>query len=251
MEIFWRLILGHLLADFTFQTDFIHHWKRTSAKGLLAHCLMHPVFYVALCWPFLGQTWVDFPLVGLHLNGCACIVLIFLTHLLEDWWRVFVIQRYRVPDNTAFFLWDQAFHYAVIFAVAPLIISSSASGATPLSSADLGAVFPEKWPALGCLFVLVTHAATVLVYFIEKDANGAGFPSFDEKYLAMSERLVLALCILLPNPVTAAVFAAGWLGVTAWLRRSRVFDLSPISFYGGAAIACACGLAGRAVYYSS
>jgi hypothetical protein len=241
MEIFWRLAFGHLLADFTFQTDFINHWKRTSTKGLLAHCLMHPVFYAALCWPFLNQVWVDFALVGLRLNGWACVVLIFLTHLLEDWWRVFAIDRYRMPDNAAFFLWDQVVHASVLVAVAPLAITSTA----------LGGFFPEKWPVLGCLFVLATHAGTVAVYFVEKDANGADFPGFDEKYLAMSERLVLALCFLLPNVVTAAAFGAGWFAATEWLRRRRVFDLTPISFYGGAAVACCCGLAARVVYYGS
>jgi hypothetical protein len=240
MEIFWRLILGHLLADFTFQTDFINHWKRTSAKGLLAHCLMHPAFYALLCWPFLGQTWVTLPAFGLRLDGWACIVLIFLTHLLEDWWRIFALRRYKVPDNTLFFLWDQVVHLSVIAAAAPLAI-----GAVGLSG-----FVPEKWPALGALFVLATHAGTVVLYFVEKDANGAEFPGFDEKYLAMAERLVLALCFLLPNAAAAAAFAAGWLTAMAWLRRSRMFDLTPIAFYGGVAIACACGLAARAVYYS-
>jgi hypothetical protein len=165
MEILWRLLFGHMLADFTFQTDFINHWKRTSTKGLLAHCLMHPAFYVVLCWPYLGQVWVDFPAAGLRLNGWACVVLIFLIHLLEDWWRVFAINRYQMPDNTAFFLWDQAVHYAVIFAVAPLAPGSVNLGAAhPLSSVDVGGVVPERWPALGCLFVAATHAGMVLVY---------------------------------------------------------------------------------------
>ena len=252
MEILWRLLFGHMLADFTFQTDFINHWKRTSSKGLLAHCLMHPAFYVVLCWPYLGQVWVDFPAAGLRLNGWACVVLIFLIHLLEDWWRVFAINRYQMPDNTAFFLWDQAVHYAVIFAVAPLALGSVNLGAAhPLSSVDVGGVVPERWPVLGCLFVAATHAGMVLVYFLEKDANGASFPEFDEKYLAMAERLVLALCFLLPSTATSAVCVAGWLAVMFWLRRSRMFDLSAASFYGGGAIACVCGLAARAVYYSS
>jgi hypothetical protein len=239
MEIFWRLMFGHLLADFTFQTDFINRWKRTSFNGLLAHCLMHPAFYVALCWPYLGQTWVDFPLIGLRLGGWACVVLVFATHLLEDWWRVFAINRYRMPDNTAFFLWDQVIHYSVIFAVAPMAVSA----------AGVSGFFPEKWPALGCLFVVATHACTVLVYFVEKDARDAAFPAFDEKYLAMAERLVLALCLLLPSAAAAGLAAAGWLAVLAVLRRARMLELSPLSFYGGTAIAVLCGLAGRAVYY--
>ncbi|MDE2489451.1 MAG: DUF3307 domain-containing protein [Elusimicrobia bacterium] len=237
MEIFWRLMFGHLLADFTFQTNFINRWKRTSFAGLLVHCLMHPLFYVALCWPFLRETWVSNAFF--RLNGWECIGLVFLTHLLEDWWRVYTIHKYGMPDNTVFFVWDQVIHYSVIFAVVPLAAASAARAG----------FFPEKWPILGCLFVLVTHATTVLIYFLEKDMHGAEYPGFDEKHLAMAERLVLALCFLLPSAAGAAVVAALWLGVMSFLRRRRLFDLTAFTFYMGAALAVLCGLAARVVYY--
>ena len=237
MEIFWRLMFGHLLADFTFQTNFINRWKRTSMAGLLAHCLMHPLFYVILCWPYLGQTWVENPFM--RLNGWWCLAIVFATHFLEDWWRVYTIFKYGMPDNTLFFVWDQIIHYSVIFAVAPMAMSSAA----------VVGYFPEKWPVLGCLFVLVTHATTVMVYFLEKDLHGAEFPGFDEKYLGMAARLVLAMCFLFPGPFGAAVLAAGWVGVMFLLRRKRMFDMSPFSFYAGAALSAACGFAARVVYY--
>jgi hypothetical protein len=237
MDILWRLLFGHLLADFTFQTNFINRWKRTSFVGLLVHCLMHPALYVALCWPFLGERWIDN--AYFHATGWTCIAFVFVTHLLEDWWRVYAIARYGMPDNTGFFVWDQIIHYSVIFAVAPLAASSAGGGG----------FFPERWPVLGCLFVLVTHACTVGVYFLEKDMHGAEFPGTDEKYLAMAERLVLALCFLFPDVVGAGVLAAAWLGVMFFLRRQRLFDLTAFTFYVGAALSVVCGLAARAVYY--
>ena len=205
--------------------------------GLLVHCLMHPAFYVVLCWPYLGDYWIDGPLF--RLNGWACLVVIFATHLLEDWWRVFTIVKHGVPDSTGFFMWDQVIHYTVIFAVAPLA----------MASAGVTGFFPEKWPVLGCLFVLVTHACTVLVYFLEKDIHGAEFPGFDEKYLAMAERLVLSLCFLFPSAAGAGILAGLWLGVMFFLRRKRLFDLTAFTFYMGAALSVACGLAARTVYY--
>ena len=237
MEIFWRLLFGHMLADFTFQTNFINRWKRASFRGLLVHCLMHPFFYVILCWPYLGEYWVETPLF--RLSGWACLLIVFLTHLLEDWWRVFTIVKYNMPDNTIFFLWDQIIHYSVIFAVAPMAMASAASSG----------FFPEKWPVLGCLFVVITHGCTVIVYFLEKDLHGAQFPGFDEKYLAMTERLVLALCFLFPSVLGAGVLVAAWLAVMFFLRRRRLFDLSAFSFYMGAGISALAGLAARGVYY--
>ena len=237
MEIFWRLLFGHLLADFTFQTNFINRWKRTSSLGLLVHCLMHPAFYIALCWPYLGEYWVEN--IFFRLNGWTCILIVFVVHWLEDWWRVYTIFKYHMPDNTIFFLWDQIIHYSVIFAIVPMAAGSAASAG----------LFPEKWPVLGCLFVVVTHACTVLVYFLEKDIHGAQYPGFDEKHLAMAERLVLALCFLFPSMALAATLAAVWLGVMFFLRRNRFFDLTAFTFYIGAVISALSGLAARAILY--
>ena len=237
MDIFWRLLFGHLLADFTFQTNFINRWKRTHFAGLLVHCLIHPICYSILTWPFLGEYWIDNPLI--RLTGWSCLLIVFLIHLLEDWWRVYTIFRYGMPDNTIFFLWDQIIHYSVIFAVVPLALTNEA--ATGL--------IPEKWPVLGCLFVLITHGCTVTVYFLEKDLYGVEFPGFDEKYLAMAERLVLGLCFLYPGAGGALALAAAWLGVMFFLRRVRLFESTAFSFYVGAGIAALCGLAARAVYY--
>jgi hypothetical protein len=238
MNIFWRLMFGHLLCDFTFQTNFINRWKRTSRWGLLTHCAMHPVAYLFLAWPFLGDVWIENAFF--HLNGWSCISIIFITHYLEDWWRVYTIFKYGMPDNTVFFAWDQIIHCAVIFAVAPLAEAISPTGS----------YFPEKWPVLGCLFVLITHGCTVLIYFLEKDLQGADYPGDDAKHLAMAERLVLALCFLFPTAFGAGALAAAWLGVMFFLRRRRLFDLTTFTFYTGAAVAVLCGLAARAVYYT-
>src|SRR6266700_640510 len=120
MGIFWRLMFGHLLADFTFQTDFINRWKRTSLAGLIVHCAMHPVFYAALCWPHMSEAWV---VVGpARLNGWACLGVVVVAHFIEDWWRIHAIRDYKMRDSMAFFVWDQIAHYAVLFVVAPMAI---------------------------------------------------------------------------------------------------------------------------------
>lgn len=238
MNIFWRLMFGHLLCDFTLQTNFINRWKRTSMWGLLVHCAMHPAAYLVIAWPFLGDYWIENSFF--RFNGWTCVAIIFITHFLEDWWRVYTIFKYGMPDNTLFFAWDQVIHYAVIFSVAPLAVTTTATAG----------FFPEKWPVLGCLFVLVTHACTVLIYFLEKDLHGADYPGDDEKHLAMAERLVLALCFMFPTVLGAAGLAALWLGVMFFLRRRRLFELTAFTFYMGAAVSVLCGIAARIVYYS-
>lgn len=236
MVIFWRLLFGHLLADFTFQTNFINRWKRSSLWGMLAHCATHPLFYIALTWPYLREPWIDTRFFALP--GWSCILIVFLAHFIEDQWRVFTIFKFSTPDNTLYFLWDQIIHYAVIFAVIPV----------GLRNPNV-TLMPEAWPILGCLFVLVTHACTVLVYFVEKDFYGRLFPNSQEKYFSMVERLILSGICLIPGNAWP-LMALAWLSVMHLLRSRRYFDLSWFSFYLGGFVAALCGIAARIVYYS-
>lgn len=236
MAIFWRLLLGHMLADFTLQTNFINAWKRKSTWGMFVHCAMHPLLYAALCLPFLNDLWVDAGPV--RLQGWTCVLLIFILHYMEDEWRVFTIFRYKTPDNTIYFLWDQLIHWLCIFAFVPL----------GLSDYGEGGIFPEKWPVLGCLAVLVTHFCTVLIYFLEKDLFRGSYPGFDEKHLSMAERLVLWLFFLLPG-MSWAPMALLWLGVMYNLRSRRILDFSWLSFYVGGSLTLLAGAAARYLYY--
>src|SRR5579859_7744602 len=108
MLIFWRLLLGHLLADFTFQFNAINAWKRRNIWGMLVHCAMHPFFYILLTWKNLGEIWVS--VLGIQLSGWACVALITLLHFTEDQSRVGHIRKHRSRDNTIYFLVDQLIH---------------------------------------------------------------------------------------------------------------------------------------------
>ena len=76
MAVFWRLILAHFIADFTFQTNKVASWKRESRTGMLVHILTHPVVAYAFTWPYLSLTWVDTRWI--QLNGWVCVALITL-----------------------------------------------------------------------------------------------------------------------------------------------------------------------------
>ena len=186
MAVFWRLFFAHLLADFTFQTGAVNRWKRASGWGMLLHCATHLAASIILTYPYLNSYWVDINIV--KLKGWACVLLIALLHYAEDEWRIFAIKKFRTADGTLHFLWDQFIHAGIIFAFSPVI-------GFQLN----GSFFPEKWAVLGCLFVGVTHALTVFVYFIEKDFYKSGFPRFDEQYLIMAQRVVLWLFFLVPG----------------------------------------------------
>src|SRR5258708_1140857 len=126
MLIFWRLFLGHLLADFTFQFNFIHSWKLHSSWRIIIHSTLHPFFYTCLTWNYLDDVWVHSRY--LWLRGWMCILLITLFHFLEDAWRVNNVRQYPSHDNTLYFLWDQAIHCLCLFIFLPIGMFDQAQG---------------------------------------------------------------------------------------------------------------------------
>lgn len=238
MVILWRLIFGHFLADFALQSNFINAWKRSSPWGMMAHCAIHPVCYVALTYSYIGDIWVSNPLFSL--SGWTCVGILFAAHYIEDQWRVFMIFRYNFPDSTLFFLWDQFIHYIVIIAVIPMSLQGG-------SSFEL---IPEKWPVLGSLFLIATYFCTILIYFIEKDLYGKGFPSLVEKYIGMAERAVIFLCLSIPSAALGGLSAAGWI---AWMCAARSRKWVKLSWFNcalGSLVSVLCGILGRVILYS-
>ncbi|MEK6543742.1 MAG: DUF3307 domain-containing protein [Elusimicrobiota bacterium] len=236
MFLFWRLILGHFLSDFTFQANWINHWKRSAHTGMLIHCLTHPVVYAVLTYEYLFAPWVQTRYFTL--NGVESILIITFIHYLEDVWRVYTIKRFKTPDNTLYFAWDQIIHISSIFIF---------FGIQPDRTSF---VIPEPWVIVGILAVGATHFSVVLAYFFDKDLHGKPYPGTKEKYVAIAERLAaFSSLAFLPNL---------WLGIILSLivieaprimlsERLKIERPPHFSWTVGSAIALICGLLARAV----
>lgn len=230
--ILWRLVLAHLLADFTFQTNFIAAWKKRNVWGGILHSSMFLVISAALCWGYLTDIWL---IVGgqLIIQGWMALILLTILHFVEDEWRVWTIQRFNSPDNFAFFIWDQIIHLILIFVFFP---------------AQLGIRTDETWVVLAILFVLTTHFTTIVVYYIEKDIFGRTDALADDKYYFMAERLLIAVCFLLPG-WWALSFLAVW-GARALLM--KIFKKMPVTSWTniliGNGLAIIFGLFARIIY---
>jgi len=198
MTIFWRLVLAHFIADFTFQTNKVADWKRKNRAGMLIHILTHPAVSYALAWPYLSMPWIQTH--GLRLNGWVCVALLTFFHWLEDEWRVWSIKELGSPDSTAFFLWDQVVHLTMILAFAPM----------------LPGIKPEPWVLPVLCLVILSHFISVLVYFLENDLWGNSDVLSGKKYLYIAERLVGAGLFLLPGPWFLLAF--GWIGWIVYLH---------------------------------
>lgn len=236
MIIFWRLLLAHLLADFTLQFDIVNRMKRKSVWGMLIHCATHFVVSIVFVWNYLPQTWVK--IWNLPVNGWWAISLMFVLHFVVDELRIYSMNGMGYRDGTVSFLADQLLHFYVLFMISPVVIP------------PMDPHMPEKWIGIAAMLVLVTHFTTVLVYFIEKDLFGKGFPAFDEKYFLIFERVVL-WAFFFVGGYWWLPFAAAWVVQIFYVRRKRIIDLSGLNVALSVLITCGLGIWTRCIYYGS
>jgi len=234
MVIFWRLLLSHLLADFTLQFDVVNRMKRSSVWGMLLHCLTHFVVSVTLTWTYLPETW--FSLGPLAVNGWGALGMMLVAHFAVDELRIYSMKSLRYKDNTVSFLVDQALHIYMLFMISPVIIQAP------------GLVMGEKWAAIGSLLVLVAHFTTVLIYFVEKDLFGKVFPHFDEKYFLIFERLVL-WAFFFAAGYWWIPFALAWIFQLFYIKRKRIIDMSGVNVWLSVVLTVILGLCTRYAYY--
>ncbi len=234
MIIFWRLLLAHLLADFTLQFDIVNRLKRTTLHGMLLHCGTHLVVSVIAVWSWLPQPW--FKLGAVSINGWWALALMTVVHFIVDKLRIYSMNEMGFKDGTVSFLVDQVLHFYVLFMIAPVAVAGP------------GELLGEKWIGIACMLVLVTHFTTVLVYFLEKDLFGKNFPAFDEKYFLIFERVVL-WAFFFAGGYWWIPFAAAWVAQIYFVKRKRIIDLSGLNVALNVAIAVGLGLWTRYMYY--
>ncbi|MDD5688574.1 MAG: DUF3307 domain-containing protein [Elusimicrobia bacterium] len=173
MYFFWHLLLAHMLADFTFQTDRIAKWKRENISGVFFHVLIFLFFAVAINYQYLPQK--DF---------AVALLILAISHIIEDQWRVYSITKYNSPDDLGFFLWDQFVHILLIFVLAPK---------NPIG------IETEKWIILLIILIVASHFTAILIYFIKKFFYSNANIVTQEKYHGIIERLIIVGCFIIPG----------------------------------------------------
>ena len=177
MDVFFRLLLAHLLGDYTFQTDYIAKWKRRSFVGVLVHTTIFLFFAVILLWDKLDKIWFKFP-------GWVCIIILYILHIIEDEYRAYNVRHSHKEDNIIFFLWDQFIHIIFIYLFSP---------------ADNFII--EPLVLILCIFVLGTHFASVFILYIENTTHNVeiAYDNFKSKYFYIVLRFFTLLLFLLPG----------------------------------------------------
>lgn len=182
-DIFWGLIVSHFLADFTFQTNYIAMWKDKSIWGRWVHVFIFLVASYIILFPSLNYLWFIFRWSSFQ--GWFVVFILTCLHLLEDHFRIWCVHEKKMRDNILFFMYDQLIHVGLIIIFTPRI-SKPCMVSIPVMQ-------------LGVLFVLTTHFTTILVYYLEKTFLPEAHMTFKEKHLSILERLIIALCFLIPG----------------------------------------------------
>ncbi|MEF3280469.1 MAG: DUF3307 domain-containing protein [Elusimicrobiota bacterium] len=233
MDIFWRLSLSHLIADFTLQTNWINRMKRENVKGVIIHVLVHIIVTTLLLTPYLDKLWFNF--YNFKLTGYAMILIICFFHFIIDQTRVYAIKNKIYPDNTISFIADQIFHFYFIFLFTPFVnVPIDFSG--------------EKIIMLFTFLVIITHTTTIFVYYIEKDLSNLPFPSFDQKYFMIFERVVIWAFFLL-NGWWWVFLLAAWIYQLYYFKKKKIIDITNVNFYISVIFSMFFGILSRHFYY--
>ena len=111
MNIFFTLVLAHLIADFPLQTNRIFAMKLESNKGIALHVFIH-LFVTSL-------------LIKEPYNHLSLFIVLGITHFLIDWLKL----RFPTNRQAAGFVLDQILHLIVLIALA--VISTTIQPVLP------------------------------------------------------------------------------------------------------------------------
>jgi hypothetical protein len=239
MIFFWRLVLAHLLADFTFQTDKIAEWKRKNLAGVFIHTLIFAVLaFLSVCIydPFSNKVFSFQPLTGLwwRFPAWISILLLSIIHFVEDYYRIWSIKG-GSHDSIFFFLWDQFIHIFLIFLFAP----------------SLSINIPERLIVVLVLLVLATHFTTVFIYYLEESVYGSEDISirFGNKYNFILLRLIVFCSLLFPGFWVLVTIVTGFIGYKSLIHEHK-HKFTNLNLILSMLIAVILGILARLVLYN-
>lgn len=162
-DLFFRLLLGHLVGDFVLQFDAVYRLKARGAAGLAAHTAIVLVSTAVVAGPYLNG-YVAALLVG------AGVAHYLLDHLKNT--------SPRYPPALPGFLVDQAAHVVVLLVVA----AAAGSAARPAPA----------WVVLAAGAIVATYVLSFVTHFLSSPPQGQGAP-YRRVYSAYALQLVAYL----------------------------------------------------------
>jgi len=208
MDLFWLLVLAHLMGDFPLQTDSIFYYKNKYKWGILLHVTICAVMNIVFTVPFLRYP--SFWLV---------LFILFISHIFYDSGKIWMT-RSILKDNISLFLFDQFLHLITIWLVTIFFL-----GIHTTLHINYAMPFYSNRALIIQLsgFIFAIFALAPLIFYVrqflnsqleKKKRRNLVFPEFRERIPGYVERFFLVLF----------AFLGGWywLGILA-IVAARVF----------------------------
>ncbi|MCX7941154.1 MAG: DUF3307 domain-containing protein [Endomicrobia bacterium] len=221
MKIFFRLLLAHLLADFTLQTNYIAKWKKEKFLGVVFHSTIFLALALIFTYKDVHKIWFDYPI---KLSGIWCLLILFLLHIIEDEYRAYNVRRYHINDTILFFFWDQIIHIVFLFVFSPYREGE-----------------PELIVIILCLLIVGTHVTSIFTLYTDTMFYGksVAYEFFEKKYIAITVRLITFLLFLFFNKHYYIIFM---LIPVSWLLNKKYKHLTNAGWYVSTVISYGIGI---------
>lgn len=182
MDIFYRLVLAHLIADFPLQTDKVFTVKVRYRWGVLIHGFIVGLMSFILVFPYLQdiQVWTS-------------LILLWLLHTFQD--KEKIIYNLQIERNNLWtFLTDQILHIGAIG-----LACFGFSNLTPIIYKGLvwDIYWSNKIVIIIALLFVVTYGANVLISYIKNTIFNKELVFFHgkTKYFGILERFAVSILI--------------------------------------------------------
>jgi hypothetical protein len=152
MNIFYLLLLAHLIGDFPLQSDSIFRLKQKSMLGVLLHVAVFALVALILFSPFLAyfQIWL-------------AVLVLLIVHAALDRLKL-TIASSSASDRFRYFILDQAFHFFSLWIVSIWLSSE-------LQNLPLPAIYRNSRLLLTLnALILAGFAGSILLFYGEKIA---------------------------------------------------------------------------------
>ncbi len=145
MNLFFTLLLAHLIADFPLQVDWVYRFKRRCTLGVAFHAGIHVVVTALLIRSPL-QHWPELLVLG-------------LAHMGADWIKL----RFSTTIQSPYFMMDQAIHIGILIAAAKW-------------AGGIEGVLPPGFLYPACLYAAIP-AVLMFLSVLANDLNRRKYPS--------------------------------------------------------------------------
>ena len=228
MFIFYKLVLGHLIADFFLQFEELYRLKLRSQLGHFAHVLIHFCTCLLLVFPDL-----DKPFIWIFVG------IISLIHFFQDGLK-YSLQEKHPRAAFPIFILDQILHILFLAGILLFPVSKLKAGFPDMPVLNV-LYLEENWTKLAIVLLVTTLGGSYLLhnfrrgYFPSSSRPEHGITTFEILHGGLERTLITAIFATVSSvPLLALSPAVGILRLPS-VRLKNVLDFI-LSFLYAAAL---------------